>query len=210
MPREITPVVPTHVPLPSTPPHHRLRGCVCVCVCVCVFVCNGFLFVFIIYCICPLLCYKSTLEFTATPSFILIYANTTSTSAIRRFIYHAPTCFRPLVYSVVSSTHWPHGCIYSVSLAYIFLILSTVQAVPSLPHPPDQVSVNIYISLYLALWRRRVLDLTIASVILSLIKPHISEYSHFNLLISSKARRHCAATTSVQGIPSTQYTIGEK
>ena len=31
--RESTPVVPTHVPSPATPTHHRSRVCVCVCVC---------------------------------------------------------------------------------------------------------------------------------------------------------------------------------
>ena len=54
------------------------------------------------------------------------------------------------------------------------------------------------------------MDLTIAGDILALTKPHISEYSRFGLLLSSKARRLYAATASVLGIASAKYTIGVK
>ena len=54
------------------------------------------------------------------------------------------------------------------------------------------------------------MDLAIASDIRSLTKPHISEYYRFSLLLSSEARRHCAATASVPGIPYAEYTIGVK
>ena len=53
-------------------------------------------------------------------------------------------------------------------------------------------------------------NLNITSRICALMKPHISEYSRFNLLISSKASGLCAATASVPGIPSVEYTIGVK
>ena len=69
---------------------------------------------------------------------------------------------------------------------------------------------RMYASLYLAPWRRRVLDLTIASETRSLMKPLIYKYLRFRLLLISKARRCCAATASVLVIPSAEYTIGVK
>ena len=54
------------------------------------------------------------------------------------------------------------------------------------------------------------LDLTIDSDIQALTKMHIYEYYRFGLLLSIKARRHCAATASVPVIPSVEYTIGVK
>ena len=65
-------------------------------------------------------------------------------------------------------------------------------------------------SMYLTPWRRRVLDSTVSSDIQPLTKPHISEYSCFSLLLSSKDKCRCAATTSVIEIPSVEYTIGVK
>ena len=78
------------------------------------------------------------------------------------------------------------------------------------PYPPHDASsaitapssifglCRVYAFLYLAPWRRRVLDLTIASDIQSLTNPYISEYSRFRLLLSREAKRCCAATSSFQ------------
>ena len=68
----------------------------------------------------------------------------------------------------------------------------------------------MHISLSMAPHSRRVLGITIASVILALTNPHIPKYSRFSLLLISKVRCHCAATASVLGIPSPEYTIGVK
>ena len=46
------------------------------------------------------------------------------------------------------------------------------------------------------------LDLTIASDILALTNPHISEYSCFSLYLSSVANLFCAEKASAPGIPS--------
>ena len=54
------------------------------------------------------------------------------------------------------------------------------------------------------------LDLTIASDIRALKKPYISKYSHVSLFLIREARHCCAATASVPGIPSVEYTIGVK
>ena len=66
----------------------------------------------------------------------------------------------------------------------------------------------MYAYFYLVTWRIRVLDLTFASDILSITKPHISEYSRFRLLLNSEARRLCAAMASVLVILSAEYTMG--
>ena len=68
----------------------------------------------------------------------------------------------------------------------------------------------MYATLSLEPQRRRVLDLTIASDILALIKPHIYKYSRFSLLLSIKARCCCAAKDSVPVILSVEFTIGVK
>ena len=54
------------------------------------------------------------------------------------------------------------------------------------------------------------LDLTIASDILALTKPHISQYSCFSFLLTIEAGRRCATTASIPGIQSVQYTVGVK
>ena len=69
---------------------------------------------------------------------------------------------------------------------------------------------KIYASLSLAPWSGRFLDLTTASEILALTKPHIYEYSRFGLFLRSKARRCYAATSSIPGVLSMEYTIGVK
>ena len=53
-------------------------------------------------------------------------------------------------------------------------------------------------------------DLMTASDILALTKPHISEYSCFRLFLRSEAKRCCAATASIPGTTSADYTIGLK
>ena len=53
--RESTPGFPTHVPYPSTPPHHRSRGCVYVYVCVCVCVCVC-IYIYMCVCVCVYVC----------------------------------------------------------------------------------------------------------------------------------------------------------
>ena len=53
-------------------------------------------------------------------------------------------------------------------------------------------------------------DITITSDIRDLMKPHISKYSRFSLLISSEARCFYASMASVPGILSTECTIGVK
>ena len=57
---------------------------------------------------------------------------------------------------------------------------------------------------------RRLFDLTIASDILALTKPHISEYPRFSLYLSSADNIFCAAKASSPGILSAEYTIGVK
>ena len=54
------------------------------------------------------------------------------------------------------------------------------------------------------------MDLTIASDIRTLTKPHISEYSLFRLLLSIKARNFCGTESYVPVILSMEYTIGVK
>ena len=69
---------------------------------------------------------------------------------------------------------------------------------------------KIYVSLSLVPQRRRVLDLTTASDILDLTKPHIYEYSRFRLLLRIKAKRLCVTTTPIPGMMSVDYTIWVK
>ena len=57
---------------------------------------------------------------------------------------------------------------------------------------------RMYASLSLLPRRKRVLNLTIASDIRALMKPHIPEYYRFSLLLSSKAIRRYANTASIQ------------
>ena len=54
------------------------------------------------------------------------------------------------------------------------------------------------------LQRRRLLDLTIASDILTCTKPHISEYSYFSLYLNSVANLFCAAKAFAPVIPSAE------
>ena len=54
------------------------------------------------------------------------------------------------------------------------------------------------------------LELTIASDILALTKPHISEYSRFSLELSSATNLFCVVMESAPGIPSEEYTIRVK
>ena len=54
------------------------------------------------------------------------------------------------------------------------------------------------------------LYITTASDILSLTKPHISKYYCFRLLIGTKAKCCCAATSSAPGNNSMKYNIKVK
>ena len=54
------------------------------------------------------------------------------------------------------------------------------------------------------------LDLTIAAEILAFKEPHIYEYFHFCLYLSSVVNIFCEAKASAPGIPSADWTIRVK
>ena len=58
--------------------------------------------------------------------------------------------------------------------------------------------------------RRRLLDISIYSEIITLTKPHNSEYSRFILKLSSVSNLFCSYKASTPGIPSAEYTIWVK
>ena len=135
-----------------------------------------------------------------TPLLLPIYADTAAPLLLIAVLLHIPTS-EPLPSARPPSLwipslwgHYPrHGAISSITdPSSIFCIC------------------RMYASLSLVRRRKRVLDLTIASDIRSLTNPHIYKYSCFRLLLSSEARRQCADTASVPGIPYVDYTIGVK
>ena len=184
--------------------------CVCVYVHVCVCVCVTYSFsVFYFFLSRPLPCSEATPKFAATTSFFLPF--------------YTPKSLSPLLYANVAAP-LP---IFSILRHLSFYEPPPSAQPPSLrlpslwgayPRHGDRSAITapssrlglcrMYASLYLAPQRRRVLDLTIASDTRTLMKPHISKYSRFRLLLSSEARRRCAATAPVPGITSTDYTIG--
>ena len=124
---------------------------VCVCVCVYVFVYNGFLFVF--YYIC------AVIRFTTNqpPSYLLhrhfpplLYTDSSVDHAILWLLHVAPppspivqaarqlTCY--LASESLVSSYLASGSLDSSCLDAGVLSLSTVLAVPSLPHLPDPIS----------------------------------------------------------------------
>ena len=147
--------------------------------CVCVYVCNGFLFILIIYYIYPILLTESTLGFTTTPYFPPFFT---------------PTARLPRLYANISSARlfvtvlcfFRHAnCPSSARLSSLWIPILWV------PYPLHSASSTItasstrsglwpmYSSLSLFPQRRRVLDLTITINILAPMKPHISEYFCF-------------------------------
>ena len=98
--QEITPVVPTHMPSPDTPPHHHYQGCVCVFVCFC----NGFLFRFFILYKPPFYLIRTDLQVLYyTVFFPLLYTDTASAPAIYRILLCAPSCLCNHFYTVLPS-----------------------------------------------------------------------------------------------------------
>ena len=167
--------------------------------------CNVFLFRFLLYLSCPLPSCSVTPEFSATlfsplPYYTpahplpLLYANVAALLLLIAAPLHflsfepPPSDWPPILRLPSLWGHYPrHHSSSAITAPFSRLGL---------------YQMNTFLSLA-PRWRT-VLDLTIASDIQALTKPHISKYSCFSLLLSNKARHHCATTASVLVIPSAE------
>ena len=149
--------------------------CVCVCVCVCVCDC-------LCVCVCVFVCNIRLFDLKSIPYYS--YHRIYPFSWTFHYPRYMPTLMSPLLYAdyLTSSRNstWPRLIPFFPELLPRFNP-AKAREVPSPTHMSDQVAVGFALLLLEGLERSRLLDLTIASDILALTNPHISEYSRFRL-----------------------------